>query len=77
MKKLLIATCVGIAAIVLNASESVFMKAQSVWLSDVSAVKQAKTAKIGKWIVLDESETFLRIASDRPVKVYFEWSQVG
>ena len=77
MKKLIAAFCVSMAVISLSAAECVFKKAQGVWVQEAELAKASKCIPFYKWISLDESETILRIASDRPVKVNFDWKQIG
>ena len=77
MKRLIAAVCVSMAVFALSAAESVFKKAQGVWVQEPELAKASKSITFNRWIGLDESETILRIASDRPVKVNLDWNQIG
>ena len=77
MKRLIAAVCVSMAVFALSAAESVFKKAQGVWVQEPKLAKASKSITFNRWIGLDESETILRIASDRPVKVNLDWNQIG
>ena len=77
MKRLIVAVCVSMAVFALSAAESVFKKAQGVWVQEPELAKASKSITFNRWIGLDESETILRIASDRPVKVNLDWNQIG
>lgn len=67
----------ALAAFSLEAAEKVFEKATAVWLAEPDAAKGEQSIPFGKWILLDESDTTLRIASDRPVRINFDWQFVG
>jgi len=76
MKNMMVgAVALGCAAAALgsSAAESVFGKANPVWFADKAALAEVKTVNIGKWVALDEQQTFVRVASDRPVRFFFSW----
>ena len=77
MKHTLMAAMFAVAALSLGAADGLFKKASPVWLAEPEAVGDAQTVPFGKWIGLDETDTTLRIASDRPVRINFEWKLVG
>ena len=77
MKHTLMAAMFAVAALSLGAADGLFKKACPVWLSEPEAIGDAQTVPFGKWIGLDETDTTLRIASDRPVRINFEWKLVG
>ena len=77
MKHTLVAAMFAAAALSLGAADGLFKKAVPVWLAEPEAVGDAQTVPFGKWIGLDETDTTLRIASDRPVRISFEWKLVG
>ena len=77
MKHTLMAAMFAVAALSLGAADGLFKKACPVWLAEPEAVGDAQTVPFGKWIGLDETDTTLRIASDRPVRINFEWKLVG
>ena len=77
MKKTVTVVSVALATLVLGAAEAAFRTATPVWFADREALAKAKTVAIGKWMALDEQPTFVRVASDRPVKFYFSWKFVG
>ena len=58
-------------------SAAIFKKARPVWFADTSALAKAKTAELATWLRLDEQPTFVRVASDRPVRFNFDWTLVG
>ena len=77
MKQTLVAAMFAAVALSLGAADGLFKKAVPVWLAEPEAVGDVQTVPFGKWIGLDETDTTLRIASDRPVFVSFEWKIVG
>ena len=77
MKKLMTVVAVVSATWMVCAAEAAFRTATPVWFADREALAKAKTVAIGKWMALDEQPTFVRVASDRPVKFYFSWKFVG
>ena len=77
MSKLIVALPAAMLALSLSAADAVFKKASPVWFADKAALAKAKTVNIGKWMGLDEQQTYVRVASDRPVKFHFSWAYVG
>ena len=77
MKKLMIGAAAMVAAAMVQAAEPVFRKASPVWFADKEALSKVQTVNIGKWVALDEKPTFVRVASDRPVRFHFSWQYVG
>ena len=74
MKRLLLALT---AVAALAAPAEAFKKASPVWFADKAALAKAQTVTVGRWLSLDEQQTFVRVASDRPVRLFFSWQYVG
>ena len=54
-----------------------FLKAVPMWFADAEALSKTKSVAVGRWIALDDRQTFVRVASDRPVRVHLSWQFVG
>lgn len=54
-----------------------FERGCPVWFADKAALADVRQVTIGKWVTLDEEPTFVRVASDRPVRFHFSWRYVG